>query len=477
MRLTIIGGGGFRVPLILDAVRRAAPRVPIDEVVLQDPDRSRLDVIEAVSRDQSAPFAVHTTTDLDASLDGASMVFSAMRVGGAAGRVRDERGAMAVGLLGQETVGAGGLTYALRTVPAVDELARAVALRAPRAWVISFTNPAGLVTEAMRAHHERVVGICDTPIGLVRRTLRAAGLPPEAFDTGAVAVDYAGVNHLGWLRGLRVRSARVVPGGAPGAGAADGGGGEHGGGSVDLLPALLADDAALVSLEEVRLVGVDWVRACGALPNEYLYYYLHARRARAAMSGAGGTRGDDVAREQHHFFAAASARPADAAKLWRAALARRDTSYMAIERAAEGAGERDAADLGGGYHDVAVDLMAALLGGAEHRMILDVPNRAADATPVVPGLDTDAVVEVPVLVRRDAVTPAAMAHPPEPADVALMAQVKAAERLMIRAARSTGAQRELLAWRALAAHPLVDDLDAARHVVRAALAGDRAGRP
>ena len=174
-----------------------------------------------------------------------------------------------------------------------------------------------------------------------------------------------------------------------------------------------------------------------------------------------------MAAQQRDFYAAALAAPGRADELWRAAHAARDASYMATERAASGAGERDEGDLGGGYHEVAVDLMCALVGDEEHRMILDVPNRYPDGAPVVPGLDTDTVVEVPVLARRDAVVPLPLRRVPSPEDIALMARVRACERLMADAARSHGPDRERLAWRALAAHPVVGDVAAARAVLDA----------
>ncbi|WP_426514062.1 6-phospho-beta-glucosidase [Dactylosporangium sp. McL0621] len=191
MRLTILGGGGFRVPLI----HRALLRDPLaGHVVLHDTDPGRLAAIERVlaaqARGAAAAPRVTATTDLTAALTGADVVFSAIRVHGLAGRVLDERIAIAEGVLGQETVGAGGLSFGLRTVPVATGIARRIAAVAPRAWVVNFTNPAGLVTEAMAAHlGDRVIGICDSPAGLCRR-----------FAPGDPAPDYAGLNHLGWLR-------------------------------------------------------------------------------------------------------------------------------------------------------------------------------------------------------------------------------------------------------------------------------------
>jgi 6-phospho-beta-glucosidase len=444
--LTIVGGGGFRVPLVHQALLAARDRVDVTDVVLLDTDPRRLAVMTDVLAQAGSAGGprVRATTEPAEALTGADVVFAAVRVGGTAGRTRDERDAMAEGLLGQETVGPGGLAYALRTVPVVDALAEQIAEHAPAAWTITFTNPASIVTEAMRDRlGDRVVGICDTPIALVRNALRALGLDPRGFDTGEVAVDYAGLNHLGWLRGLR----------------RDG---------TDLLPGLLADDAALAGIEEARLMGADWLRALHAIPNEYVYYYDFAREAVAALAAAPRTRGEYLAEQQEAFYAAAAERPGEALALWRAALAEREATYMATERESADAGQRGAEDLGGGYHEVAVDLMAALLGGEEHRMILDVANDAGGGTPVVPGLPADAVVEVPVLASAAGVRPLPMRTGLDPVMTARLQAVKAAERLTIEAAR-TGSVTS--AWRALAAHPLVDSVDVARRLAERALGG------
>ncbi len=181
------------------------------DVVLHDVDAARLSAVTRVLAEQAAGVpdapAVTATTDLDEALRGADFVFSAIRVGGLEGRAADERVALAEGVLGQETVGAGGIAYGLRTVPVAVDIARRTARLAPDAWVINFTNPAGLVTEAMSRHlGDRVIGICDSPVGLGRRIARVLGADPDrAF------IDYVGLNHLGWVRGLRVAGRDELP--------------------------------------------------------------------------------------------------------------------------------------------------------------------------------------------------------------------------------------------------------------------------
>ena len=176
----IAGGGGFRVPLVYRALCAGPFAGLVDELVLYDVDAARLAAIEAVTGDMptaggSTPVVV-VSTDLREALTGADMVFAAIRPGGTAGRIADERVALDLGLLGQETTGAGGISYALRSIPRMLELAQAMRRHCPEAWLINFTNPAGMVTEALEpVLGRKVIGICDSAGGLVQRAARAAG--------------------------------------------------------------------------------------------------------------------------------------------------------------------------------------------------------------------------------------------------------------------------------------------------------------
>ena len=172
MKIAILGGGGFRVPLVYGALLARAERLGLEHVSLYDVDASRLaqiaPVLEGLERERGSQLGFTATTQLDDALDGADFVFCAIRVGNLEGRVVDERVPLDEGVVGQETTGPGGLCFALRTVPVMVELARRVAERAPQAWFVNFTNPAGLVTEAIRTElGDRALGICDSPAGTV----------------------------------------------------------------------------------------------------------------------------------------------------------------------------------------------------------------------------------------------------------------------------------------------------------------------
>ncbi|MFI9602126.1 6-phospho-beta-glucosidase [Streptomyces sp. NPDC004069] len=436
MRLTILGGGGFRVPLVYAALLADRAEGRVTEVVLHDLDAGRLSAVTRVLAEQAAgaPDApvVRATTDLDEALRGADFVFSAIRVGGLEGRADDERVALAEGVLGQETVGAGGIAYGLRTVPVAVEIARRVARLAPDAWVINFTNPAGLVTEAMSRHlGDRVIGICDSPVGLGRRVARVLGADP-----GRAWIDYVGLNHLGWVRGLRVAGR-------------------------DELPRLLADPELLGSFEEGRLFGADWIRSLGAIPNEYLHYYYFNREAVQAYRSAGKTRGAFLRDQQAGFYEELRDPKAAALPAWNRTRAEREATYMAENREAAGAGEREADDLSGGYEKVALALMRAVARDERTTLILNVRNRGTLSV-----LDADAVVEVPCLVDANGAHPVSVDPLPGHA-TGLVCAVKAVEREVLAAA---GSGRRATAVKAFALHPLVDSVNVARRLVDGYLA-------
>ena len=437
MKLCILGGGGFRTPYVYQALLRDSGSPRVDEVALYDVDEVRLHAMVAILTELAEGFpdapVLKPTTDLHRAVEGSDYVFAALRVGGLEGRRCDEHVALDLNVLGQETTGPGGLAYAIRTVPVMVEAAKVIRDLAPNAYVMNFTNPAGIITEAMQTVlGDRVLGICDTPSGLGRRVAGMLGL-----DHTRVQMDYVGLNHLGWMR-------RVMYDGR------------------DVLPELMGDDGLLGAMEEGHVFGLDWIRSLGSIPNEYLFYYYFNRDAVRSIVGSGKTRGDFLAESQSAFYDRASAAGNGVAELWRETVERRSASYMAEAKGGTqdeplDPKERETDPSHQGYAGVALGVMAAISRNERQTMILNVRNNGTIA-----GLPLDAVVEVPTMVDANGVHPMTTDQP-DLHQIGLMSQVKAVERHTI-AAALTGSKDEAL--KAFALHPLVDSVTVARDLVR-----------
>ncbi len=435
MKLAILGGGGFRTPFVYHALLNDEGSPRVTEVALFDPSESRLRSTAAILGQMAAGFAdaprVTAMTDARRAIEGSDFVFAAIRVGGLEGRRCDEHIALDLGVLGQETTGPGGLAFAIRTIPVMLSYARMVKELAPGAYFLNFTNPAGIITEALQGVlGDRVLGICDTPSSLSRRVAETLGLDPSRTQT-----DYIGLNHLGWLR-------RVLYDGK------------------DMLPSLIADDGLLSGLEEGGMFGLDWIRALGVIPNEYLYYYYFNRDAVRLILDSPLTRGDYLARTQGELFSRLAEAPDKASQLWFEAVTERNASYMAEARGGTQDNPAHAASDGDpfveGYADVALSVMRAISRDECTTMILNVRNQGT-----VAGLPEGAVIEVPTLVDAKGVHPLTTGQP-NLDQLGLMQQLKAVERHTI-AAAVHGDRTEAL--KAFSLHPLVDSVSTAKQLL------------
>jgi 6-phospho-beta-glucosidase len=301
-----------------------------------------------------------------------------------------------------------------------------MAERAPGAWLINFTNPAGMVTEAcQQVLGPRVVGICDSPSGLCRRVARALGR-----DAGELWFDYFGLNHLGWLQGVRD-------------------------GDREILPDLLTDEAALGTFEEGRLFGAEWLRALEMIPNEYLYYFYYGSDTVDAIRQSPQSRGAFLLEQQRAFYAQDGQTPAEALAAWRATRHDRERTYMAEARAASGeAGDHDVEE-NSGYESEAMAVLEAIARNTREVLILNTANRSA-----LPFLDPAAVVEVPAIVGKAGPVPVALGEVPSHAR-GLVTTMKDVERTTIEAALTRSPE---LAVKALALHPLVPSVTRAREI-------------
>ncbi len=410
MKICVIGGGSTYTPELVDGLLRRRDRLPTDELHLIDVDERRLDVLGPLAarmcERRGGGIDVRWGNDRAQGVRGADFVISQVRVGGMAARERDEQLGREFGLVGQETVGVGGFANALRTIPVALDLAATIEREAPTAILLNFTNPAGLITEALCRHTAvTTIGLCNVPWGFKMGVASAFGVPPDE-----IAMDYVGLNHLSWVRGVRVRDTEriddVLTGLRPR--------GEHRRrGSSD------PRDDVEFDPETIRLMR--------AIPNPYLRYYYETA-AMLRHQAATGTRAADVMAIE---------------------------AALLVQYADPGLSEKPAElDQRGGayYSETAAALMADLWTDAGTVHVVNIANRGA-----IPGLQADAVVEVPARVTRSGIEP--IATEPLRADVdALVRTVKDFELLTVAAAVDGDSDAAMLA---LLTNPLGPDASAA----------------
>jgi len=398
MKVAVIGAGSTYTPELVSGLSRERGRIGVDELVLHDVDRERLDVVGGLAGRmlgrQGYEGRLELTQDLDRAVEGADFVLVQIRVGGQEARLGDETVPLACGCIGQETTGAGGFAKALRTVPVVLSIAdRVRALAGPDAWIVDFTNPVGIVTRALLDAGHRAVGLCNVAIGVQRTCARLLGVEP-----GRVVVDQVGLNHLTWVRAVRLDGRDVLPGLIE----------EHG----DELAGLAASPRRLIE-------------ALGVVPSYYLhYFYAH----------------DEVLAEQLEGQPRA------------ARVAEIEAELLELYRDPE-LNEKPALleERGGAfYSEAAVGLVSSLVDGDGEIHVVDVRNEGTLA-----GLADDDVVELPARVGPGRVEPLPQ-EPLAPVYLGLAQHVAAYERLAA-AAAVTGDLGT--ARKALLAHPLIGQYD------------------
>jgi 6-phospho-beta-glucosidase len=376
LKIAVVGGGSTYTPELVEGLATRSERLPVDELVLFDLEPERLEVVGGLAGRMLARAGwggrLHLTGRREEAVDGADFVVVQLRVGGQAMRLVDETLPLEFGCVGQETTGPGGFAKALRTVPVVLELASETERRgAPGAWFVDFTNPVGIVTQALLDRGHRAVGLCNSAIGFQRRFAALLGVAPDRVE-----LEHVGLNHLTWERAVRV----------------DG---------TDRLGELLDDHGEALAADLGLPLAL--LRDLGVVPSTYLrYYYATA----------------EVLDEQHRR----PSRAEQVAEIERGLLElyrdpALDTKPELLERRG-----------GAFYSEAAAALMASLHAGTGDVQIVDTRNDGA-----LPDLPDDAVVEVPARVDTSGAHPLPQA-PLAPELLGLVQQAKAYERLTVDAA-------------------------------------------
>jgi 6-phospho-beta-glucosidase len=421
LKVGVIGGGSSYTPELIEGFIKRRNELPVSHIVLMDIDEERLDIVGGLARRMVERAGVETeivlTTERKAALEGVNFVVTQIRVGRLEGRARDEKIPLEFGLIGQETTGPGGFAMALRTIPVMLDLAREMETLSPDGWLINFTNPSGLITEALNRHSQvQAIGLCNGPITMRHRIASALGVDGER-----IWLDYFGLNHLSWIR-------RVFLGGR------------------DITADLLAEIAETPG--ETPLLDSDFdktlIAALGMIPSGYLRYFYHTDRVLRQMQEAEKTRAEVVMEIDRELM-----------ELYKSPDLREKPKVL------EQRG-------GAWYSDVAVALISAIANDKNEVHIVNVPNRGA-----LKGLPDEAVVEVPALVNRSGAHPLVIGEMPLSVR-GLVQAVKVYEELTVEAAVTGSRQAALLA---LVAHPLVPTADVAEKLLERILEANRAYLP
>ncbi len=426
MKVAVIGGGSTYTPELIQGFLARAQTLPLNELWLMDIDPQRLEVVggfaQRMAAAAGAPFRVALTQDQREAVRGAAYVCTQLRVGQMAARQADEYLGRRHGLIGQETTGVGGMAKALRTIPVILQLARDMRELAPGALLVNFTNPAGLVTEALSRYAPEVpaVGVCNVPITTQMRLLalleKELGRPlsPERAELKTL-----GLNHLSWHHGFTLDGEDVWP---------------------RTFEAYLAELKAQPDPEW----DLHTIEALRSIPNYYLQYYYYTDRKLAAQRKWPPSRAEEVQAIEEDLLT------------YYADPAKTEPPPGLMKR-------------GGAYYStVATQLLNAHYNDLGETHIV---NRRHDGA--VPGWPADWVLELPCRVSRADIQPLP-AEPLTPACFGLLAQVKMFELLTVEAAVH-GDRKS--AYQALLAHPLGPSADRVQTVLDDLLATHRAHLP
>jgi 6-phospho-beta-glucosidase len=414
MKVAVIGGGSSYTPELINGFLERIEQFPMRELWLVDVLPERLDIVGGFAQRMVAakgnPFTVHLTMDRRMAVAGASYVTTQLRVGWMQARREDEYLGRRHALIGQETTGVGGMAKALRTIPVIMDIARDMRELAPGALLVNFTNPAGLVTEALARYAPDVpaVGVCNVPITAKMMILEALG------DTAAGAIDPSrarlltlGLNHLSWHRGFEI----------------DG---------EDVWPEVMQRFLSRLEAEEDAEWDAETIRRLGMIPNYYLQYFYYTAKKLAAQQAWPPSRAEEVMAIEAELL--------------------QQYADPARSEPPEGLMQR-----GGAYYStVATQLLNAHYNDLGETHIVNVPHRGA-----VAGWPADWVLELPCRVGRAGVIPLP-AEPLSQVAAGLLAQVKAYEILTAEAAVSGSRD---LAYQALLAHPLGPAADKVQEVL------------
>jgi 6-phospho-beta-glucosidase len=374
MKICLVGAGSSYTPEIFEKLAEIKDRFPVKKITLMDINEQRLEAVTSFCRRYShhlgLDISIESTTNLERAISGADFVNTQIRVGGNISRVKDEKIPLAAGFIGQETTGPGGFMKALRTIPVMLSIAECIKKNAPDAWLINYTNPTGIVSQALHDNTDiKCAALCAGGIRTTWNTAAALGV-----DSKDVQYDIFGLNHLNYSYNIKVR-------GHP-----------------------INQEEFLKVAARVSEVSPEIAAKIGAIPSGYLQYYYHRRKKTEALKSTPKTRGELVLELEKDIYA--------------------DFQNPAFDDKPKSLQKRG----GGGYSAVAIGTMEAIYNNRDTWGVVNIPNKG-----VFRFLPDNAVIETSVMINANGIRPLISAPPPK-AVWGLVSMVKNYEMLTAEAA-------------------------------------------
>lgn len=404
LKIAIIGSGSTYTPELIEGIIKRKGVLPVSELVLMDIDAHKLNVVGSLCRRmieaENLSCRVTLTQDLDEALRDADFVLAQIRVGKLSARVLDEKIPLKYGLIGQETCGIGGFFKAMRTIPVMLQIAARMEELCPNAWLINFSNPAGIITEALLKHTGvKMLGLCNVPYNMYKSIRESLALPDAKMT-------YVGLNHLSWITAIEQ----------------DG---------KDYLKTALELGLNSEAMKNIPSSGFsrELVNMVGAIPSSYLeYYYFKDKKLKLLMESE-QTRGEKCIDIE-----------ADLLRIYEDAELHVKPELLSSRG-------------GANYSEVAISLVDAIWNDKREVHVVNLLNRGA-----LSFMEDDDAVETSAVIGKDGATPVAVPGFANRHIIDYMRMVKAYERETVAAAVSGS---EDAAMRALLMNPLVGDYNTA----------------
>lgn len=406
LKVAVIGGGSSYTPELIEGFIKRYNELPVQDLYLVDIEegREKLEIVGALAKrmveKSGLPINIHLTFDRREAIRDADFVSTQLRVGMLDARSRDEKIPLKYNRIGQETTGAGGFAKALRTIPVILDICKDIEELAPNAFLFNFTNPAGIVTEAVLKHSNvRSIGLCNLPIGTKMRIAKLMNV-----DVSQVHIEMVGINHLNWTTKIWVNGEDVT----------------------NSVINMMTGTTGL-TVKNIPNVGwdADFIKSLGSLPCSYhRYYYMQDKMLEEELKKLenGGTRADDVKKIEAELF-----------ELYK------DPNLSIKPPQLEKRG-------GAYYSEAAINLMTSIYNNKKDIQTVNVRNNG-----IISCLPNDVSIEVNCVIDSEGAHPIQLTTP-IPAQIrGLLQVVKAYEELTVEAAVKGD---YFVALQALSIHPL-----------------------